>query len=85
LEKEVNIRDMSELDKIEKKYNHHKVKNKQLDYLLAENSQLYKELEEKEEGKIISQTILGKKTPTALFTCLLPPPNITGKLHLGHM
>src|ERR1700723_2267561 len=38
----------------------------------------------------VSEQIFDQPTPTtppteAIFTTLLPPPNVTGRLHMGHM
>lgn len=55
---------------MKKKYDHNEVENKEKDYFVKENSKIF------EEPPV---------NRTNYFTCLLPPPNITGKLHLGHM
>lgn len=71
---------------MEKKYNPNKVDSEQRDRSASENSELFQELSKKPVSKItFSETILGKRIPANPFVCLLPPPNITGKLHLGHM
>ena len=71
---------------MEKKYDHNKIETEQPDHLLLENSRLYQELSKRIIEKIaVPEVILGKRIPANPFLCLLPPPNITGKLHLGHM
>src|SRR6266487_257316 len=54
---------------MERKYNHNEIENKRRGHFVEENKEIFK-LSEKR---------------TNSFVCLLPPPNITGKLHLGHM
>lgn len=55
---------------MKKKYDHNEVESKEKDYFVKENSKIF------EEPPV---------NTVNYFTCLLPPPNITGKLHLGHM
>src|SRR4051812_19961750 len=55
---------------MKKKYDHNEVESKERDYFVKENNKIFKELS---VNRVNS------------FICLLPPPNITGKLHLGHM
>lgn len=55
---------------MEKKYNHREIEHEERNYTTEEN------------GKIFSEISINKDNS---FSCLLPPPNITGKLHLGHM
>ena len=69
-----------------KKYDHNQIETDQLYYLLLENSKLYQELSEKSiEKNVVPEMNWRKRIPVNSFSCLLPPPNITGKLHLGHM
>jgi len=55
---------------MEKKYDHNEIESKQRNYFVKESIKVFQELS---LNKVDS------------FVCLLPPPNITGKLHLGHM
>ena len=71
---------------MEKKYDHNKIETEQSDHLLLENSRLYQELSKRIiEKTAVPEVISEKRIPANPFFCLLPPPNITGKLHLGHM
>jgi valyl-tRNA synthetase len=55
---------------MKKKYDHNEIESKEKNCFVKENSKIFEEL---------------PVNMANCFTCLLPPPNITGKLHLGHM
>jgi len=55
---------------MKKKYDHNEVEDKERNYFIKENSKIFRNL---------------PVNTVDSFTCLLPPPNITGKLHVGHM
>lgn len=56
---------------MKKKYDHNEVESKEKNYFVKENSKIFKDLSAADRVNS--------------FVCLLPPPNITGKLHVGHM
>ena len=73
---------------MEKKYNHNKIESEQQNFFVQENNKIFKELSTKNFRRTNFPEFgySSKKSPFfSPFVCLLPPPNITGKLHLGHM